>query len=66
MVVILHSLFYGMNKRCLREIEVRVKEVVELYLGEDDDKFLYDSLDRYLRMAIEVEVRREVEQEDTI
>ena len=52
-----------MNKTHLRDIEIQARELINLYSEEDDDKFVLQSLDKYLKIALESEILEQNENE---
>ena len=54
--IILFYFLQGMNKNSIKQLESRGWELVKFYDEQDDDRFLVQSLDHYLALAIKAQV----------
>ena len=61
--VIVFYLLEGINKSILTKLEVKGRKLLMIYNQDDDDNFLINSLDKYLKMGLELELQEQIKTE---
>ena len=61
--VIVFYLMEGINKSILTKLEVKGRKLLMIYNQDDDDNFLINSLDKYLKMGLELELQEQIKTE---
>ena len=61
--VIVFYLLEGINKSILTKLEMKGRKLLMIYNQDDDDNFLINSLDKYLKMGLELELQEQIKTE---